>query len=128
MNMNVNEDMDLVLMDTAGRLHTRVPLMEQLKKINRTLGKKVDGAPHETLLVIDASTGQNAILQARTFNEAISVTGIALTKLDGTSKGGVLVGISNELKFPVRYIGIGEKMDDLRDFNASDFVDALFDT
>jgi fused signal recognition particle receptor len=101
--------------------------MEQIKKMRRTLEKKQAGAPHETLLVIDASTGQNAIMQARTFNEAVPVTGIALTKLDGTSKGGVLVGISNELKIPVRYIGIGEKMNDLRDFNARDFVDALFE-
>lgn len=117
---------ELVLIDTAGRLHTRVPLMEQLKKIRRTVEKKQPGAPHETLLVIDASTGQNAINQAKTFSEAIPVTGIAVTKLDGTSKGGVLVGISNELNIPVRYIGIGEKMDDLRDFNAGDFVEALF--
>jgi fused signal recognition particle receptor len=117
---------DLVLVDTAGRLHTRVPLMEELKKVSRTLAKKIPDAPHETLLVIDASMGQNAILQARTFNEAIPVTGIVLTKLDGTSKGGVVVGISNELKIPVRYIGIGEKMDDLREFSANDFVEALF--
>lgn len=120
------EGSDLVLIDTAGRLHTRVPLMEQLKKLSRTLDKKLPGAPHETLLVIDASNGQNAILQAKTFHEAVPVTGIALTKLDGTSKGGVLVGISNELNIPVRYIGIGEKMDDLRDFNARDFAEALF--
>jgi len=120
------EGSQLVLIDTAGRLHTRTPLMEQLKKMQRTVEKKLPGAPHEILLVIDASNGQNAILQARTFSEAVPVTGVALTKLDGTSKGGVLVGISNELKIPVRYIGIGEKMDDLRDFNAGDFVDALF--
>jgi fused signal recognition particle receptor len=100
--------------------------MEELKKVRRTIAKKLPQAPHETLLVIDASMGQNAILQARTFNEAIAVTGLALTKLDGTSKGGVLVGISNELKLPVRYIGIGEKMDDLKDFNARDFAEALF--
>jgi fused signal recognition particle receptor len=100
--------------------------MEELKKVSRTLAKKIPDAPHETLLVIDASMGQNAILQARTFNEAIPVTGIVLTKLDGTSKGGVVVGISNELKIPVRYIGIGEKMDDLREFSANDFVEALF--
>jgi fused signal recognition particle receptor len=124
----IEEGMELVLVDTAGRLHTRLPLMEEMKKISRTLGKKLEGAPQETLLVIDASMGQNAILQATTFNEAIPVTGIALTKLDGTSKGGVLVGISNELKIPVRYIGIGEKMDDLRDFNAGDFAEALFAT
>jgi fused signal recognition particle receptor len=122
----LSDGSDLVLVDTAGRFHTRVPLMEQLKKIRKTLEKKLPGAPHETLLVIDSSNGQNAILQATTFNEAIPVTGIALTKLDGTSKGGVLVGISNELKIPVRYVGIGEKMGDLRPFNAHDFVEALF--
>jgi len=122
----LEENVEVVLIDTAGRLHTRVPLMEELKKVRRTIAKKLPQAPHETLLVIDASMGQNAILQARTFNEAIPITGLALTKLDGTSKGGVLVGISNELKLPVRYIGIGEKMDDLRDFNARDFAEALF--
>jgi fused signal recognition particle receptor len=126
MERALEENADLVLVDTAGRLHTRVPLMEELKKVSRTLAKKIPDAPHETLLVIDASMGQNAILQARTFNEAVPVTGIVLTKLDGTSKGGVVVGISNELKIPVRYIGIGEKMDDLREFSANDFVEALF--
>ncbi|MCX5871969.1 MAG: signal recognition particle-docking protein FtsY [Deltaproteobacteria bacterium] len=122
----VREDFELVLVDTAGRLHTRIPLMEELKKLRRTLGKKISTSPHETLLVIDASMGQNAILQARTFNEAIPVTGIALTKLDGTSKGGVIVSISKELKIPIRFVGIGEKMDDLRDFNARQFAEALF--
>ncbi len=126
MERAVEEDVELVLVDTAGRLHTRVPLMDELKKVSRTLGKKVPSAPQETLLVIDASMGQNAILQARTFNEAVPVTGIALTKLDGTSKGGVVVGISNELKIPIRFIGIGEKIDDLRDFNAAQFTEALF--
>jgi len=126
MERAVTEEAELVLVDTAGRLHTRVPLMDELKKVRRTVSKKLASAPHETLLVIDASMGQNAILQARTFNEAVPVTGIALTKLDGTSKGGVLLGISNELKIPVRYVGIGEKMDDLRDFNARDFAEALF--
>lgn len=121
-----DEGMHLVLVDTAGRLHTRLPLMDQIKKIRRVIGKKLNGAPHEILLVIDASNGQNAILQAKTFSEAVPVTGIALTKLDGTAKGGCIVGISNELKIPVRFIGIGEKMDDLRDFNARDFVDAMF--
>lgn len=123
---SIEEGADLLLVDTAGRLHTRLPLMEQLKKMRRTLEKKLPGAPHETLLVIDASMGQNAILQAKTFNEAVPVTGLAITKLDGTAKGGVLVGMSNELKIPVRYIGIGEKIDDLRDFIARDFVEALF--
>jgi fused signal recognition particle receptor len=120
------EDMELVLVDTAGRLHTRVPLVEELKKVQRTLAKKLPGAPHETLLVIDSSMGQNAILQARTFNDAVPVTGIALTKLDGTARGGVILGISNELQIPVRYVGVGEKRDDLRDFNATQFADALF--
>ncbi|MFH0825807.1 MAG: signal recognition particle-docking protein FtsY [Pseudomonadota bacterium] len=126
MERALKEGMELVLVDTAGRLHTRIPLMDQLKKMRRTLSKKYPAAPHETLLVIDASNGQNAILQARQFNEATPVTGIAITKLDGTSKGGVLVGISNELKIPVRYVGVGERMDDLRDFNARDFTEALF--
>lgn len=126
MERALEENAEVVLIDTAGRLHTRVPLMEELKKVRRTIEKKLPQAPQETLLVIDASMGQNAILQARTFNEAIPVTGLALTKLDGTSKGGVLLGISNELKLPVRYIGIGEKMDDLRDFNAREFAEALF--
>lgn len=124
----IKEDFELVLVDSAGRLHTRVPLMDELKKVRRTIAKKLPQAPHETLLVIDASMGQNAILQARTFNETIPVTGICLAKLDGTSKGGVIIGISNELKIPIRFIGIGEKMDDLRDFNAGDFVEALFET
>ena len=126
MERALKDNAELVLVDTAGRLHTRVPLVEELKKVRRTLGKKIPGAPHETLLVIDSSMGQNAILQAKTFNEAIPVTGIALTKLDGTAKGGVIVGISNELGFPVRYVGVGEKKDDLRDFIARDFVEALF--
>jgi len=126
MQQAMDQGIHLVLVDTAGRLHTRVPLMDQLKKIRRTMEKQLPGAPHETLLVIDASTGQNAILQAKTFNEALPITGLALTKLDGTSKGGVFVGISNELKIPVRYIGVGEKMHDLRDFKARDFVEALF--
>ncbi len=124
----IKDNIDVVLVDTAGRLHTRVPLMEELKKVSRTLAKKIPDAPHETLLVIDASTGQNAILQASTFNDAIPITGVALTKLDGTAKGGVIVGISNELKIPIRYIGIGEKVEDLREFSAAHFVEALFTT
>jgi len=124
----LNEDFELVLVDTAGRLHTRVPLMDEIKKIRRTMAKKIAAAPHETLLVIDASMGQNAILQARTFNEAVNVTGVALTKLDGTSKGGVILGMSNELTIPIRFVGVGEKMDDLKDFHAGDFAEALFAT
>lgn len=125
MDRAIKDDFELVLVDTAGRLHTRIPLMEELKKVRRTLGKRIPSAPHETLLVIDSSMGQNAILQARTFNEAIPVTGIAMTKLDGTSKGGVIVGISKELNIPIRFVGIGEKMDDLRDFNARHFAEAM---
>ncbi len=117
---------DLVFIDTAGRLHTKVNLMEELKKVKRIIGRECPGAPHEILLVLDATTGQNAISQAKLFNEAIGVTGIALTKLDGTAKGGIIVGITEELKIPVRYIGVGEAIDDLKEFNATEFVQALF--
>jgi fused signal recognition particle receptor len=117
---------DVVLVDTAGRLHTKVNLMEELKKIKRIMAREIPGAPHEVLLVLDATTGQNALSQARMFHQALEVTGIVLTKLDGTAKGGILIGISNELKIPLRYIGIGEKAEDLREFNARDFVEALF--
>jgi fused signal recognition particle receptor len=117
---------DLVFIDTAGRLHTKVNLMEELKKVKRIVNREYPGAPHEILLVLDATTGQNAISQAKLFNEAIGVTGIALTKLDGTAKGGIIVGITDELKIPVRYIGVGEGVDDLKEFNANEFVEALF--
>ena len=117
---------DLVLIDTAGRIHTKINLMEELKKIKRILGRECPGAPHEILLILDATTGQNAISQAKLFNETIGVTGIALTKLDGTAKGGIIVGITEELGIPIRYVGVGEAMDDLKEFNASDFVQALF--
>jgi fused signal recognition particle receptor len=117
---------DLVFIDTAGRLHTKVNLMEELKKVKRIIARESPGAPHEVLLVLDATTGQNAISQAKLFNEAVGVTGIALTKLDGTAKGGIIIGITDELKIPIRYIGVGEGMDDLREFNASEFVQALF--
>jgi len=117
---------DLVFIDTAGRLHTKVNLMEELKKVKRIIGRECQGAPHEILLVLDATTGQNAISQAKLFNEAIGVTGIALTKLDGTAKGGIIVGITEELNIPIRYIGVGEAIDDLREFNATEFVQALF--
>ncbi len=116
---------DVVILDTAGRLHTKVNLMEELKKVNRVVGRELPGAPHETLLVLDASTGQNAINQARFFNEAVGVSGIALTKLDGTAKGGIIIPIARELKIPIRFIGVGEGIDDLKDFNARDFVEAL---
>ncbi|MDH4266845.1 MAG: signal recognition particle-docking protein FtsY [Deltaproteobacteria bacterium] len=117
---------DVVIVDTAGRLHTKVNLMEELKKIKRIMEREMPGAPQEILLVLDATTGQNSISQAKMFNQAVGVTGIALTKVDGTAKGGILIAISDELKIPLRYIGIGEKVDDLRDFNARDFVEALF--
>ena len=117
---------DVVLVDTAGRLHTKVNLMEELKKIKRVMDKKVPGAPHEILLVLDATTGQNAISQARLFNEAVDITGLALTKLDGTAKGGIVVNICHEFNIPIRFIGIGEQMEDLRDFEPNEFVEALF--
>ena len=123
----VKREADVVIIDTAGRLHTKVNLMDELKKIQRVLGKALPGAPHEVLLVLDANTGQNAISQAQMFHQEIGVTGLVMTKLDGTAKGGVIVGVCDELKVPVRYIGIGESIADLRAFDSSDFVNALFD-
>jgi len=120
-------DTDIVLIDTAGRLHTKVNLMDELKKIKRITAREMPGAPHEILLVLDATTGQNAVNQARLFNEAVEVSHLAMTKLDGSSKGGILVAIAKELKLPIRYIGLGEQMDDLKDFNAAEYVEALFD-
>jgi fused signal recognition particle receptor len=117
---------DLVLIDTAGRLHTKVNLMEELKKIKRAISKKIPDAPHEILLILDATTGQNALSQAELFNEALGVTGLALTKLDGTAKGGIVIGICDTLKIPLEYIGIGENIEDLQRFDATQFVDALF--
>lgn len=117
---------DILIIDTAGRLHTKVNLMEELKKIYRITGREIPGAPHETLLVLDAATGQNAITQAKLFREVASVSGIALTKLDGSARGGVVVAVCNELKIPLRFIGIGESVEDLRDFEPREFVDALF--
>ena len=116
---------DIVLIDTAGRLHTKVNLMEELKKIKRTVAKQVQGAPHEILLVLDATTGQNALSQAKLFNEALAITGLALTKLDGTAKGGIVIAICSSLNIPLQYIGIGEKVEDLRPFDAGQFIDAL---
>ena len=117
---------DILLVDTAGRLHTKVNLMEEIKKVKRTIAKAMEGAPHETLLVLDATTGQNALTQAALFKEALELTGLILTKLDGTAKGGIVLGICDELKVPVRYIGLGERAEDLREFVAVDFVEALF--
>ncbi len=117
---------DVVICDTAGRLHTKAPLMEELKKVQRVMAKACPGAPHEVLLVLDATNGQNAIAQARQFHEALGVAGIALTKLDGTAKGGVIIGICDELGLPVRFVGVGEKVNDLRRFEPHAFVEALF--
>ncbi len=116
---------DLLLVDTAGRLHTKVPLMDEIKKIRKTIAKALDGAPHETLLVLDATTGQNALAQAAMFRDALDLTGIVLTKLDGTAKGGIVLAICDELKMPVRYVGLGERAEDLREFDVEDFVEAL---
>ncbi|MBI1805909.1 MAG: signal recognition particle-docking protein FtsY [Ignavibacteria bacterium] len=123
----VAQNADLMIIDTAGRLHTKVNLMEELKKIKRVLQKIVADAPHEVLLVLDASTGQNAIQQVKHFTAAVGVTGLVLTKLDGTAKGGVVLGISNELNIPVKFIGVGEKIDDLQPFDRTAFVEALFE-
>jgi len=117
---------EIIIVDTAGRLHTKVNLMEELKKVKRVMAREIPNSPHEILLVLDATTGQNAISQAKMFDKELGVTGIVLTKLDGTAKGGILIGISDELGIPIRYIGIGEKADDLREFSARDFVDAIF--
>ncbi len=118
---------DLLIVDTAGRLHTKKPLMDELSKIGRVMGRAIPEAPHEVLLVLDGTTGQNAIMQAKVFNEAVPITGVAVTKLDGTAKGGIVIAVKKEIGAPVRLIGIGEKLDDLRDFVGRDFVEALFE-
>lgn len=125
MDAAVSRDMDVVLIDTAGRMHTKVNLMEELKKVHRVVTRKMPDAPHEVLLVLDASTGQNALSQAKLFKEGIGITGLILTKLDGTAKGGIVVAICDELKVPVRFIGIGEGIEDLRPFDPEDFTRAL---
>lgn len=117
---------DIVLIDTAGRLHNKKVLMDELSKIKRVMNKVVEGAPHEVILVLDGSTGQNALQQAKAFTQAVDITGLALTKLDGTAKGGIVIGISNELNVPVKYIGLGEGIDDLQVFDRENFVNALF--
>lgn len=117
--------MDVLIVDTAGRLHTKSNLMEELKKVQRILARELPGAPHETLFVLDATTGQNAFAQAKTFHQAIGVTGIVLTKLDGTPKGGIVFAINKELDLPVKFIGIGEGIEDLKDFDPREFVEAL---
>ena len=122
----VDKNADVVIIDTAGRLHTKINLMNELTKIKRVMQKVIPDAPHEVLLVLDGSTGQNATIQAREFTKATEVTALAITKLDGTAKGGVVIGISDEFKIPVKYIGVGEKIDDLQVFNKTEFVDSLF--
>ena len=120
-------NIDIVLIDTAGRLHTQKNLMEELKKIKRSINKKLPGAPHEVLMVLDATTGQNAISQANLFNEAVGLTQIALTKLDGTAKGGIVAAIAGSMKLPIKYIGVGEQIADLQEFDPKRFINALFD-
>lgn len=122
----VAKKIDVLIVDTAGRLQNKFNLMEELKKINRIIGKGISGAPHEVLLVLDATTGQNALRQAELFSKSAEITGIVLTKLDGTAKGGMIIGIKEELNIPVKWIGVGEGVEDLRPFNAKEFADALF--
>ena len=122
----VARKVDMLIIDTAGRLQTKSNLMQELEKINRVIGREIPGAPHETLLVLDATTGQNAISQAELFTKAAPITGVVLTKLDGTAKGGVVIGIKSQLSMPVKWIGVGEGVEDLRPFNAEDFAKALF--
>ena len=122
----IAQNADVVLIDTAGRLHNKVNLMNELTKIRRVMQKVIPDAPHDVMLVLDGSTGQNAVEQARQFTKATDVSSLALTKIDGTAKGGVVIGISDEFQIPVRYIGVGEGMDDLQVFNKYEFVDSLF--
>ena len=122
------KNIDVVLADTAGRLPTQLNLMEEIKKVQRVIGKAYDGAPHEILLVLDANTGQNAITQVKAFDDALGVTGLVLSKLDGTAKGGVIAGIAKSRPIPIRYIGVGENLEDLRPFNANEFIEALFES
>jgi fused signal recognition particle receptor len=121
-------DIDVLIADTAGRLHTQSNLMEELKKIKRVMAKLDPAAPHEIMLVVDAGTGQNAITQAQEFNQAVGLTGITLTKLDGTAKGGIIFAIAKQLNIPIRFVGVGESIENLREFDAGEFVDALFDS
>ena len=121
------KNIDVVLADTAGRLPTQLNLMEEIKKVQRVIGKAYDGAPHEILLVLDANTGQNAISQVKAFDDALGVTGLVLSKLDGTAKGGVIAGIAKSRPIPIRFIGVGESLEDLRPFNANEFIEALFE-
>ncbi len=127
LNSGIAKAMDVIIIDTAGRLHTKANLMEELKKIKRVLAKQLPGAPHEVLLILDATTGQNGLQQAKQFAAAVGVTGLVITKLDGTAKGGIVLAISNEMNIRVRFIGVGERIDDLQPFDRRAFVDALFE-
>ena len=118
---------EILIVDTAGRLHTKNNLMNELEKMKRIAGREISGAPHEVLLVIDATTGQNGLVQAREFTRSVGVTGIVLTKLDGTAKGGVVLAIAKELKTPIQYVGVGEKMEDLIPFNPEQYLNSLFE-
>ena len=118
--------MDALIIDTAGRLHTKVNLMEEIRKVQRVIAKRISGSPHEVLLVLDATTGQNALQQARMFHDALGLTGIVMAKLDGTAKGGILLAIKQELDIPIKFVGLGEELDDLEPFVPSDFAQALF--
>src|SRR5262245_9392551 len=122
----VARGVDVVIVDTAGRLHTKTPLMEELKKVQRVIARELPGAPHETLLVLDAATGQNALSQAQAFQQALSLTGVILAKMDGSAKGGVALSVAGRLGVPIRCVGLGEQAEDLQDFAAVDFVEALF--
>ncbi len=124
---SIARGIDIVLIDTAGRLHTQKNLMEELKKIKRSINKKLAGAPHDVMMVLDATTGQNAISQASLFNEAVDLTQIALTKLDGTAKGGIAAAIAKQMDLPITYVGVGEQIEDLQEFDAKQFIDALFE-
>ena len=127
LNFAKSNNADVVLIDTAGRLHNKVNLMNELSKIKRVMDKVIDNAPHDVMLVLDGSTGQNAIIQAKEFTNVTEVSSLAITKLDGTAKGGVVIGISDEFKIPVKYIGVGEALEDLQDFDKLEFVDSFFD-
>jgi len=125
-NYAKSNDIDLILCDTAGRLQNKVNLMKELDKIHRVIGREIEGAPHETLLVIDATTGQNGLSQAKIFNEVSNITGIVLTKLDGTAKGGIVLAIKDELGIPIKYVGLGEKMNDLEHFDIEEYIYGMF--
>jgi fused signal recognition particle receptor len=127
-NSGFSKNIDVVILDTAGRMHTKKNLMEEMKKMKRVVKKVIPSAPQEILLILDATTGQNAISQAKEFNKALDITGIILTKMDGTSKGGIIVAIADELHIPVKYIGIGQELEDIKGFDARQFTDALFAT